>query len=228
MVSLERALPHYFGAGPALLPTEVLQQAAAELIDYQNIGIGVGEISHRSGPATAIIDSAKDGIKKLLDVPDTHEVFFLQGGGTTGFAAAAYNLMAAFAKKTNKKGKADYFVTGVWSTKAEQEAKRLGFDTNIVVNAKDHNNGKFGIIPPESEWKFSNPKDTAYIYMCDNETVHGVEFPFVPKVPEGVELVADLSSNFLSRKIDVSKYGLILVCISLDLSMLIMTQLTNF
>jgi phosphoserine aminotransferase len=119
-------------------------------------------------------------------------------------------MMAAYASKTGKVGKADYVVTGSWSQKASEEAKRLGLDVNIVVNAKSTSqSGKYGSIPPQSDWKFSKPEDTAFVYYCDNETVNGVEFQFVPEVPEGVELVADMSSNILSRPFDVSKFGLI-------------------
>ncbi|ANB13950.1 O-phospho-L-serine:2-oxoglutarate transaminase [Sugiyamaella lignohabitans] len=208
---LDRAPPHYFGAGPALLPTEVLQQAAVELIQYQNLGIGLGEMSHRSSQAIDIINTTKQKVTQLLDVPDTHEVFFAQGGGTGGFAAVAGNLLAAHAHKTGKKGVANYIVTGSWSQKAAEEAERLGADVNIVVDARKFTpNGKYGVIPAQSDWKFTpNAEDIAYVYYCDNETVGGVEFHAPPEVPEGVELVADMSSNFLSKPVDVSKFGLI-------------------
>lgn len=207
--SLDRPEPNYFGAGPALLPTSVLQQAAIDLINYENGGLGVGEISHRSKPASKIIDDTKANLKKLLDIPDTHEVFFMQGGGTTGFSSIVYNLFAAYAEKTNKKGRAAYAVTGAWSKKSAEEAKRLGFEVDIVVNTKDQ---KFTVVPPYSAWKPISA-DTAYLYVCDNETVHGNEFKDTPGpdyLPEGVELVADMSSNILSKKVDVSKYGLIM------------------
>lgn len=191
-----------------MLPTSVLKQAALDLLTYNGEDLGVGEISHRSKPAMKIIDDTKDNLKNLLSVPDTHEVFFMQGGGTTGFSSIAYNLFAHHAKKTGKKGKAAYAVTGAWSKKSYEEAARLGFDVDLVLNTKDK---KFGDIPPFSEWKPID-KDTAYLYVCDNETVHGNEFKSVPGpdyLPEGVELVADMSSNLLSKKVDVSKYGLI-------------------
>ncbi|EEQ40423.1 putative phosphoserine aminotransferase [Clavispora lusitaniae] len=211
MNSLDREEPNYFGAGPALLPTDVLKQAALDLLNYDGENLGIGEISHRSKPAIKVIDDTKDNIKKLLDIPDTHEVFFMQGGGTTGFSSIVYNLMAHSVKKTNgRKPKAAYAVTGAWSKKSSEEAKRLGFDVDIVVNTKD---SKFTSIPPFSEWKPIDKENTAYLYVCDNETVHGNEFKSVPGenyLPEGVELVADMSSNILSKKIDVSKYGLIM------------------
>ncbi|CAK7892213.1 phosphoserine aminotransferase [[Candida] anglica] len=208
--TLEREEPNYFGAGPALLPTSVLQEAAYDLISYQGENLGVGEISHRSKPAIQVIDDTKAHLKELMNIPDTHEVFFIQGGGTNGFSTIAYNLIANYAKKTGKKGKAAYAVTGSWSKKAAEEASRLGFDVDVVVNTKD---SKFTTIPEYSEWKSIDKESTAYLYVCDNETVHGVEFHSVPGsdyLPEGVELVADMSSNILSREIDVSKYGLIM------------------
>ncbi|ODV80695.1 phosphoserine aminotransferase [Suhomyces tanzawaensis NRRL Y-17324] len=207
--TLDREEPHYFGAGPAILPTSVLQEAAYDLVSYLNEGLGVGEISHRSKPAMQIIDDTKANLAKLLDIPDTHETFFMQGGGTTGFSSIPYNLIANYAKKTGKVGRAAYAVTGSWSKKAAEEAERLGFDVDVVVNTKDI---KFSDIPPYSEWK-PIAENTSYLFVCDNETVDGNEFNDIPGpeyLPEGVELVADLSSNILSRKVDVSKYGLIM------------------
>jgi phosphoserine aminotransferase len=206
--TLDREQPHYFGAGPAMLPKEVLQQAAYDLLTYQGQSLGVGEISHRSKPATQIIDDTKANLTKLLSIPDTHEVFFMQGGGTTGFLSIAYNLFAAHAKKTGTKGRAAYAVTGAWSKKSAEEATRLGFDIDVVVNTKDQ---KYGDIPPYDQWKPIG-ENTAYLYVCDNETVNGTEFKDIPTdyLPENVELVADMSSNILSKQIDVSKYGLIM------------------
>lgn len=206
---LNREQPYHFGAGPALLPTNVLQQASVDLIKYLSNDIGVGEISHRSKDATNIINQTKSNLIKILNVPDTHEVFFLQGGGTSGFSSVATNLLASYAKKAGKKGKAGYVVTGSWSKKAYEEAVRLGVDAEIVTNGV---NGKFGDIEPVSKWKKLESKDTAYAFYCDNETVNGVEFPEPPvEITNNgeIELVADFSSNFLSKKIDVSKFGLI-------------------
>lgn len=207
--SLQREEPNYFGAGPALLPTSVLQQAALDLINYDNENLGIGEISHRSKPAIKVIDDTKANLKALMNIPDTHEVFFMQGGGTTGFSSIVYNLFASYAKKTNKKGKAAYAITGSWSKKSAEEATRLGFEVDVVVNTKEK---KFGVIPPYSEWKPLDPESTAYLYVCDNETVNGNEFKDTPddSYLNGVELVADMSSNILSKQIDVSKYGLIM------------------
>lgn len=202
---------HYFGAGPALLPDHVVAQASSDLISYLNNGIGITEISHRSADGVSIIDEAKAHLVKALNIPDTHDVIFAQGGGTGGFAIVAYNLMAHYAYKHGKAGVANYIVTGGWSEKAAEEAKRLGFNVNIAAHAKKlSKNGKYDSIPAESEWQLTkDPKDIAYIYYCDNETVNGVEFPNIPKVPEGVDLVVDMSSNILSRQFDVSKFAFI-------------------
>lgn len=210
MNPLDREEPNYFGAGPALLPTDVLKQAALDLITYDGQDLGVGEISHRSKPATKVIDDTKAAFTELLNIPDTHEVFFMQGGGTTGFSSIVYNMMAWYTKKTGKKGKAAYAVTGSWSQKSAQEAQRLGFDVDFVVNTKQ---AKYAKIPPYSEWQPIDKENTAYLYVCDNETVNGNEFKGPPGpdyLPEGVELVADMSSNILSKELDVSKYGLIM------------------
>ncbi|KAI5953686.1 SER1 [Candida jiufengensis] len=207
--TLEREEPNYFGAGPALLPTDVLTQAAYDLLSYDNDTIGIGEISHRSKPASAVINDTKQNLRTLLDIPDNYEVFFLQGGGTTAFSVVPYNLIANYAKRTGKKGRAAYAVTGTWSSKAVEEANRLGFEADTVVNTKKIN---YGDIPPYSEWD-PIKEDTAYLWICDNETVNGNEFFGTPSedyLPKGVELVADMSSNILSKKIDVSKYGLIM------------------
>lgn len=209
-MSLEREEPNYFGAGPALLPTPVLQQAAKDLLNYENIGLGAGEISHRSKAGASIIDETKESLKSLLNIPDTHEVFFLQGGGTTGFSSVAANLTAAFVKKTGKPGTPYYVIDGTWSKKSYEEAERMGVHPKVAVNSKEVD-GKFGTIPPTDKWNIpENLEDVSYVYYCDNETVNGVEFRQFPfeKFP-GVEIVADMSSNFLSKPVDVSKYGLI-------------------
>lgn len=207
---LNRDEPHHFGAGPAKLPSDVLKQAALDLVNYQGVGLGLGEIGHRTETAINVINDTKKNFKELLNVPDTHEVFFLQGGGTTGFSSVAYNLVANYAKKHDgKKAKLAYAVTGSWSDKAAKEASRLGFDVDVVVDTKE---GGYSNIPSYSDWKPIDADSTAYLYVCDNETVNGTEFKEVPDksyLPENVELVADMSSDILSKKVDVSKYGLI-------------------
>jgi phosphoserine aminotransferase len=217
----------YFGAGPALLPTDVLEQAAEALLDYQSTGLGIAEHSHRSELATNIINEAKADLTTYLDVPEDYEVLFMQGGGSGEFAATVYNFVGAWvarkrlalsSKKTddeflndpalmqelhNAVGgelKVDYLITGGWSQKAAAEARQS-------------NNGKFGTIPDESTWKLS--KDAAMVYYCDNETVDGVEFPGFPKSLEpgpdgtGPIVVADMSSNILSRRIPVRNFSAI-------------------
>ena len=164
-MSLQREEPNHFGAGPAQLPTSVLQEAATDLINYNGLGLGIGEISHRSKDATKVIDDAKANLRKLLSIPETHEVFFMQGGGTTGFSSLATNMTSAYAGKTGHKAPAGYLVTGSWSTKAYQEAQRLGVDAEILVNAKEYNNGRFGVIPPESAW-IDKLKQKKYSYVC--------------------------------------------------------------
>ncbi|CAI4036481.1 hypothetical protein SMKI_15G3280 [Saccharomyces mikatae IFO 1815] len=213
-MSLEREEPQHFGAGPAQMPTSVLQQAAKDLINFNDIGLGIGEISHRSKDATKVIEDSKKHLIELLNIPDTHEVFYLQGGGTTGFSSVATNLAAAYVGKHGEIAQAGYLVTGSWSQKAYEEAKRLHVPAEVIFNAKDYNNGKFGTIPDESLWEDKiKGKKFSYVYLCENETVHGVEWPSLPKClveDPNIEIVADLSSDILSRKIDISQYGVIM------------------
>lgn len=213
-MSLTREEPSHFGAGPAQLPTSVLQQAAKDLINFNNIGLGIGEISHRSKDATKVIEDAKAHLKELMHIPDTHEVFFMQGGGTTGFSSIASNLIAAYLGKTGEVAPAGYLVTGSWSKKSFDEAQRLYVPSEKIFDAKTFYNGKYGYIPPESQWEDKvKGKKFSYVYLCENETVHGVEWPSMPKCiteDPNIELVADLSSDVLSRDIDVSQYGLIM------------------
>jgi phosphoserine aminotransferase len=203
-----------FGAGPAMLPTPVLQQASQDLLNYNDSGMSLAEMSHRSSTANTILASANSHLRKLLSVPETHEIIWQQGGGTAQFSMVVYNLVAAYVARGGdpKHMTADYLVTGGWSKKAYDEAVRLGVtDVNLVVNTKKEGGvGKFGAIPPSGEFKWT--KGAVYAYYCDNETVDGIEFPGVPEgVPEGVPLVCDMSSNILSRKVDVSKFAVIYV-----------------
>lgn len=233
----------YFGAGPALLPTDVLEKAAEALLNFQGTGLGIAEHSHRSEHASKIINEAKADIALYLDVPEDYDILFMQGGGSGEFSATVYNLIGAWvARKRDEvfKGskpsdndlsdptlmqelrrrvdtelKIDYLVTGSWSQKAAAEASRLlgPEKVNVAADAREVNGGKFGKIPDESTWKLS--KDAAMVYYCDNETVDGVEFPGFPKVLEpkadgsGPIVVADMSSNILSRKVPVRNYGAI-------------------
>lgn len=204
-----------FGAGPASLPTAVLERASADLLNYSNLGMSLAEISHRSTHANAILTSANTHLRTLLSIPSTHEILWHQGGGTAQFSMVIYNLVAAYVKRTGSvEGMTlDYIVTGGWSKKAYEEALRLGIGrVNLVVDAKKEGGGKWGGIPAREGWKVSDPKTTAMLYYCDNETVDGVEFQgALEGIDESVPIVCDMSSNILSRKVDVSKFAVIYV-----------------
>ncbi|TKA24072.1 hypothetical protein B0A50_06963 [Salinomyces thailandicus] len=216
----------YFGAGPAPLPTPVLEEASQVLLNYNNTGIGLTELSHRSPEANAILSHTQTGLRRLLDIPDSdgpdgYQILFLQGGGSGQFSAVVYHLISVWIgelAKTKQQGldaevakmRLDYLVTGSWSLKASQEAARLigPEHVNIVTDArKARDDGKFGSIPSRDTWKPTPHKDdVALTYYCDNETVDGVEFP---TAPSGPNLVADMSSNFLSRPVDVRAHAAI-------------------
>lgn len=185
-----------FGAGPAKLPPSVLLEAQKELLDYKGLGISVLEMSHRSSDFTKILNTTEVLLRELLDIPQNYKVLFLQGGGSGQFSAVPLNLIGLKDTKC-----ADYVVTGAWSAKAAKEAEKYG-----KVNVVHPKLGSYTEIPDPSNWKL-NP-EASYVYYCANETVHGVEFQFVPDV-KGAVLVCDMSSNFLSRPIDVSKFGVI-------------------
>ncbi|KAH8338410.1 hypothetical protein KR059_002745 [Drosophila kikkawai] len=184
-----------FAAGPAKLPEEVLKEVQANLLDCNGSGISVMEMSHRSSNYAKIQETAINDLRELLNVPSNYKILLMQGGGTGQFAAVALNLIGIT-------GTADYVITGSWSSKAAKEAAQYG-KVNAVLPKVD----RYTSVPRQSTWKL-DPK-ASYVYYCDNETVEGVEFDFVPEMPGGVALVADMSSNFLSRPIDVSKFGVI-------------------
>lgn len=185
-----------FGAGPAKLPQTVLLEAQKELLDYNGIGISVLEMSHRSSDFTKILNTTENLLRDLLDIPENYKVMFMQGGGSGQFSAVPLNLIGL------KEGRcADYLVTGTWSAKAAKEAEKYG--TVNIVNPKLES---YTTVPDPSTWTLSS--SASYVYYCCNETVHGVEFNFVPNA-KGSVLVCDMSSNFLSRPVDVSKFGLI-------------------
>ncbi|CAH1252462.1 PSAT1 [Branchiostoma lanceolatum] len=185
-----------FAPGPAKLPQEVLEQAQKEMLSYNNLGISVMEMSHRSSDFSKIINNAENLLRELLQIPDNYKVLYLQGGGTGQFSAVPLNLLNLKEGHT-----ADYIVTGAWSAKAAKEAEKYG-KVNVVYPKLD----KYTTIPDPSTWSL-NP-DASYVYYCANETIHGVEFQFVPET-NGVPLVADMSSNILTRPVDISKFGLI-------------------
>ena len=216
------------GPGPSMLPTSVLLEAAQGILDFEGTGMGLIELSHRSKTFMTLLDKTEADLRALLNVPDSHAVLFLQGGGTEQFSATVLNLLAAHAVKNpdyfksngNQGPPCDYIVTGSWTSKAAKEAARLGFNSNVAVDSRkvEGANGKFGLIPPVSEWKLSPVESKpAMLYYCDNETVEGVEFPNpgfpIDQLPEEyrkqVPLVADCSSNILSRPIDVAAHAII-------------------
>ncbi|XP_064596195.1 phosphoserine aminotransferase-like [Liolophura sinensis] len=186
-----------FSPGPAKLPKDVLLQAQNELLHFEETGISVMEMSHRSPEFLKIITRAESSVRSLLDVPENYHIIFVQGGGTGQFSAAPLNLM-----NLKSHQKADYFVTGTWSAKAAKEAEKYG-TVNLVLPKTQTYSG----LCDESEWKLD--PEASYVYYCANETVHGVEFPFVPDT-KGIPIVCDMSSNMLSRPVDVSKFGVII------------------
>ena len=183
-----------FSAGPAVLPEEVLIEAANEMLDYHGCGMSVMEISHRSKIFEDILHTAEQDLRDLMNIPDNYEVLFLQGGASLQFAMIPMNLM--------KNGEADYIVTGQWSKKAYEEAQKYGTVTKIA-SSEDRN---FSYIPDCSDLPISANAD--YVYICENETVHGTKFKKLPNT-KGKILVADMSSCFLSEPVDVTKYGII-------------------
>ncbi|XP_067628037.1 probable phosphoserine aminotransferase isoform X2 [Eurosta solidaginis] len=184
-----------FAAGPAKLPEEVLKEVQANLINCNGTGISVMEMSHRSANYAAIQEAALNDLRDILNLPANYKILFMQGGGTGQFAAVCFNLLG-------RTGVADYVVTGSWSAKAAKEAEQYG-KVNLVIPKEK----KFTTIPTEETWKLD--PNASYLYYCDNETVDGVEFDFVPEIPNGVPVVCDMSSNFLSRPFDITKFGLI-------------------
>ena len=237
---------HYFGAGPAPLPTSVLERASKALLNFNDLGIGLTELSHRSPQANLILNDCSAALRSLLSVPDSHEILYLQGGGSGEFSAVVYHMVGLWIERQRHllaevqglpedevvqqlrtamkdRLRLDYIVTGSWSLKASQEASRLiGPEfINVAVDARKAENApvngsKFGVIPPEQTWQLTQPYASAsrtgpaLVYYCDNETVDGVEFPSFPeRLSSCPVVVADMSSNILSRRVDVSRYAAI-------------------
>lgn len=262
----------YFGAGPAPLPTPVVEAGAKAFVNYNDSGLGLGEISHRSPSANKILEDTKANLTTLLDIPDNYEILFMQAGGSGEFSAVVQNLVSVWVERRRRRAEADilkanpnedkaqvdelvfqrlqkeveeelkldYLVTGSWSSKAAQEAARLVGSkyVNVALDARKANDGKFGVIPAEESWsltptKREGGKGSAFVYFCDNETVDGVEFQSFPKSlePQGGDeederiVVADMSSNFISRKVDVSKYSVIFVSLGPNRSSLMIISL---
>ncbi len=183
-----------FSAGPAVLPEEVLREAADEMMDYKGTGMSVMEMSHRSKAYETIIKEAEADLRDLLDIPDNYKVLFLQGGASQQFAMIPMNLM--------KNKVADYIVTGQWAKKAYQEAALYG-KANKIASSEDET---FSYIPDCSDLPISDDAD--YVYICENNTIYGTKFKTLPNT-KGKILVSDVSSCFLSEPMDVTKYGVI-------------------
>ncbi len=183
-----------FSAGPAVLPEEVLREAAEEMLDYRGCGMSVMEMSHRSKVFGNIVAEAEEDLRELMGIPDNYKVLFLQGGASQQFAMIPMNLM--------KHRKAAYIVTGQWAKKAYQEAQIFG-EAVKVASSEDET---FSYIPDCSDLDI--PEDADYVYICENNTIYGTKYKKLPNT-KGHELVADVSSCFLSEPVDVTKYGLI-------------------
>ena len=183
-----------FSAGPAVLPEEVLQELADEMLDYNGTGMSVMEMSHRSKAYQEIIDTAEADLRELMNIPDNYKVLFLQGGAHQQFAMVPLNLM--------KNKVADYIVTGQWAKKAAKEAELYG-KVNVVASSADQT---FSYIPDCSDLPISDDAD--YVYICENNTIYGTKFWNLPNT-KGKDLVSDVSSCFLSEPVDVSKYAII-------------------
>lgn len=183
-----------FSAGPAVLPEEVLREAAEEMMDYKGCGMSVMEMSHRSKVFDEIIKEAEADLRDLMNIPDNYKVLFLQGGASQQFAAVPMNLM--------KNKKAGYIITGQWAKKAFAEAKIYGEAVELASSADK----TFSYIPDCSDLPITEDMD--YVYICENNTIYGTKFKELPNT-KGVDLVADVSSCFLSEPVDVSKYAII-------------------
>ena len=190
----QMARVYNFSAGPAVLPEEVLKEAAEEMLDYKGCGMSVMEMSHRSKMFQQIIDEAEQDIRDLMGIPDNYKVLFLQGGASQQFAAVPMNL--------KKNGKAAYIVTGQWAKKAAAEAEKY-LEVQRVASSADKT---FSYIPDCSDLDIDD--DVDYVYICENNTIYGTKYHKLPNT-KGHTLVADVSSCFLSEPVDVSKYGVI-------------------
>ena len=217
-------------AGPSPLPQAALIEASAALLSYPGSpGMGIAEISHRSPAFSNVLKSANADLKALLEIPDNYKVLWMQGGGLLQFSVTVLNLLSAYRIK-HKLSKEDqvvgeYVVTGSWSLKAAEEGARMGALARTIIDARKFDaGGKFTVVPKVEEWDLASAaiedaRKPAFVYYCDNETVDGVEFPAdsstggqpfpFDSFDKDVPIVCDMSSNFLSRPVDVSKYGII-------------------
>ncbi|MBD3610528.1 MAG: 3-phosphoserine/phosphohydroxythreonine transaminase, partial [Gammaproteobacteria bacterium] len=184
-----------FSAGPAMLPETVLKQAQAEMLDWNGTGMSVMEMSHRSKEYVSIAEQAEADLREIMAIPANYKVLFLQGGASSQFAMVPMNLLGG-------KTRADYINTGDWSKKAIAEGKRY-CEVNIAATTEESN---FSTAPQQADLNLS--ADAAYVHYTPNETIRGVEFPYIPETDD-IPLVADMSSTILSRAVDVSRFGLI-------------------
>ena len=183
-----------FSAGPSMLPEPVLEKAAKQMLNYENSGMSVMEMSHRSSSYLDIFEKTKGLLKKVMNIPDDYKIVFIQGGATQQFSMVPLNLL--------KNGKADYVVTGAFSKKAAAEAKKFG-EINIAYDGSENN---FKHIPTQDELKLD--PEASYVHLCANNTIYGTEWKYIPET-NGVPVIADMSSNILSKPVDVSKFGMI-------------------
>ncbi|NHZ96812.1 3-phosphoserine/phosphohydroxythreonine transaminase [Massilia sp. CCM 8734] len=188
-----------FSAGPAVLPKEVLQEAATDMLDWHGSGMSVMEMSHRGPEFISIYEAAVRDLRLLLNVPANYKILFLQGGGLGENAIVPMNLVG----RVSAPATIDFVHTGSWSGKSVKEAARYAH-VNVAASGEA---GRFTTVPPQSEWKLT--PGAAYLHLCTNETIDGVEYNFVPELAGDTPIVADMSSHILSRVIDVSKYGVI-------------------
>ena len=186
-----------FSAGPSTLPVPVLEKAAKQMLNYENSGMSVMEMSHRSSSYLDIFEKTKGLLKKVMNIPDDYKIVFIQGGATQQFSMVPLNLL--------KNGKADYVVTGAFSKKAAAEAKKFG-EINIAYDGSENN---FKHIPTQDELKLD--PEASYVHLCANNTIYGTEWKYIPET-NGVPVIADMSSNILSKPVDVSKFGMIYAC----------------
>ena len=191
---MKMARVYNFSAGPAVLPEEVLKEAAEEMLDYKGCGMSVMEMSHRSKMFSDIIETAEADLRELMNIPDNYKVLFLQGGASSQFSAIPMNLM--------KNKEADFIITGQWAKKAYKEASRYG-KANIIASAEDKT---FTYIPDCSDLNISENAD--YVYVCYNNTIYGTKYQQVPDT-KGKILVADMSSCILSEPVNVEDFGVI-------------------
>lgn len=203
----------YFGAGPAKLPEEVLRRTQDDILNWRGTGVGILEVSHRSAEYMAMMQETEDRLRSIMDIPTEYSVLFMSGGGTAQFAAVVLNLV----RQDPTKRQVDYLISGSWSSKAAQEAERLLTHTDVQVNQIQLFNktkGELSFTCP-SEWNLSR-EAASYVYYCDNETIDGIEMPSSGYIPDMLDacgcnapIVVDMSSNFLSRPVNVRRFGAI-------------------